>query len=67
MTQRDLGWIQGVAWAAGFVSSPGGHIRTDEIVTESGISLEDFRVPMEYDLGLIRDANPELRLPRGKE
>lgn len=67
MTQREIGFIQGIAYAAGFVSSQGGHIGTDEIVLQSGIALDDFRVAAEYDLQLIRDANPELELPRGRE
>lgn len=67
MTQREIGFIQGIAWAAGFVSSQGGHIATDDIVRESGIAISDFRVAIEYDLNLIRATNPELNLPRGKD
>lgn len=67
ITQREIGFIQGIAYAAGFVASQGGHIGTDEIVLQSGIALDDFRVAAEYDLQLIRDVNPELELPRGKE
>lgn len=66
MTQREIGFIQGIAWAAGFVSTQGGHIATDDIINESGIAIADFRIAYECDLEQVRATNPELELPRGK-
>ncbi|MBR8426201.1 hypothetical protein [Burkholderia cenocepacia] len=37
LTQRKIGFIQGVAWAAEFVESQGCHIAPGELIGESGI------------------------------
>ncbi|WP_089341166.1 hypothetical protein [Burkholderia singularis] len=66
LTQREIGFIQGVAWAAGFVESQGCHIAPDELILQSGIELREFRHAAEYDLDLLRTANPDLKLPKGK-
>ncbi|HEP6431531.1 TPA: hypothetical protein VDB83_005863 [Burkholderia cenocepacia] len=66
LTQREIGFIQGIAWAAGFVESQGCHIAPGELIGESGIELCKFRHAAEYDLDLIRSANPDLKLPKGK-
>ncbi|WP_186142296.1 hypothetical protein [Burkholderia gladioli] len=66
LTQRDIGFIQGIAWAAGFVESQGCHVAPGELIDQSGIPIDQFKHAAEYDLDLIRSANPDIKLPKGK-
>lgn len=61
MNERNIGFIQGVAYAAGLVRRYGSD--SDQIIGESGITKEEL---MEYcdeydleNLGLINEDEPE--------
>ena len=67
MKQKDVGWIQAVVWAAGFMAAD--HKEESfaaEIFKESGISKEEAaKYACEYDLARLRRAIPDL--PKGKD
>lgn len=66
LTQREIGFIQGIAWATGLIAREGGHIHPMDIIEESGIDLDEFKHAADADLQLIRDDDPNADLPGGK-
>jgi hypothetical protein len=66
LTQREVGFVQGIAYAAGLLAKECGHITPLDIIEESGLDLEEFKHAYEADLQLIRDSDENARLPRGK-
>lgn len=65
-SQREIGFAEGIAYAAGLIAAQGGHIDAEMLLNESGLSGEDFSHCQRGDLDLIREAHPEIELPRGK-
>lgn len=66
LTQREIGFVQGLAYAAGLLAKECGHITPIDIIEESGLELDEFRHAAEVDLQLIRDSDENVRLPKGK-
>ena len=64
MDKEQIGWIQGVVWAAAFMAADHNEESfAAEIFQESGISKKDASYACEYDLARLRRA--VLDLPKG--
>lgn len=56
MSEKDKGFIQGVAWAAGFaMGAHGEDTMAYEILTQPNFPASSFKHAAEYDLAMCRE------------